>query len=194
MIKFQKDLKKTDEELVNLALGDENYFIYIIKRYKGKLYNYIRRLTNLDAEDIEDVLQDVFIKVYQNLNDFDLDLKFSSWIYRIAHNQTISHYRRAKARPHGNAIDLDNEFIKNLASDFNIEKNMDINLLRKGIYKILDGLNEKYREVLVLKFFEEKNYKEISDIIKKPVGTVASLLNRAKREFREELTRQKIKL
>ncbi len=194
MIKTQKNLEKTDEELVNLALADQDYFLYIIKRYKGKLYNYIRRITNLDTEDIEDILQEVFIKVYQNLNDFDLDLKFSSWIYRIAHNQTISHYRRAKARPQGNAVELDDKLIKSLASDFNIEKNIDINLLRKGIYKILDNLDKKYNEVLVLKFFEEKNYKEISDIIKKPVGTVASLLNRAKDEFRKELAKQKIKL
>ena len=185
---------KTDQELVALTLENQDYFLCIIKRYKIKLFNYIRRITNIDEEEIEDLLQEIFLKAYQNLNDFDRDLKFSSWIYSIAHNQAISHYRKTKVRPQGNLITLEDEKVKNISADLNIEKEIDLEILNKNIFKILYNLDNKYREVLILKFFEEKSYQEISDIIKRPMGTVASLINRAKEEFRKELKRQNIKL
>ncbi len=185
---------KTDEELVALTLANQDYFLYITQRYKEKLYRYIMRLTNIDGEEGEDILQEVFLKVYLNLNDFDANLKFSSWIYRITHNQVISHHRKAKARPQGNTITLDDDEVANIMADLDIEKQVDINILRESIDKILGSLDEKYRNVLVLKYLVEKNYQEISDIIKRPMGTVATYLNKAKQEFRKELAKQNIKL
>jgi RNA polymerase sigma-70 factor, ECF subfamily len=183
---------KTDQELVELALEDREFFAWIISRYKDKLYNYISRITNASAQEAEDILQEVFIKTYRNLNEYDPELKFSSWIYRIAHNQTISHYRKEKVRPLGNAIPLDIEEIKNLAADTNIEKDIDLELMRESIYSVLDSMDEKYRELLVLKYFEEKSYKEISDILKKPIGTVATMLMKAKKDFKNEAKKQKL--
>ena len=145
-------------------------------------------------EDAEDILQEVFMKSYFNLNDFNADLKFSSWIYRIAHNQVISQYRKIKARPEGYAIELSDEIIKKLTSNSNIVKDLDLRILRKNIFKIFDNLDKKYKEVLILKFFEEKDYREISDIIKRPMGTVASLIRKAKLEFKKEFKKQSIKL
>ncbi|MFA5024641.1 MAG: RNA polymerase sigma factor [Patescibacteria group bacterium] len=185
--------KLTDEELVKLTLENQDIFLYLMDRYKQKLSNYIRRITNANQEDIEDTLQEVFIKVYLNLNDFNDDLKFSSWIYRITHNQVISNHRKLKARPEGYAVDIDDQAAKNLAADIDIIGSIDIQIVKRNIFKILDKLDEKYREILILKFLEEKNYQEISDILKKPMGTVASLLNKAKQEFRLELKKQNIK-
>ena len=91
-----KIVEKTDAELVELALENQAYFSDIVYRYQTKLTYYIRRLSNFPDEEIEDILQDVFIKVYKNLNDFDQSLKFSSWIYRITHNEVISKYRKIK--------------------------------------------------------------------------------------------------
>lgn len=185
---------KTDQELAALSLLNQDYFLLIVKRYKLKLFNYIKRLTNIADEDIEDILQEVFIKVYFNLNDFDQDLKFSSWIYRIAHNQVISNFRKRKARAEGYSTGLDDVAAQHIVTDLNIIKDIDKEFLRNNIYKILDNLDAKYREVLILKYFDEKNYNEISDITKKPMGTVASLLNKAKDEFRQEMERQEIRL
>lgn len=188
---------KSDKELVELTLENQDYFLCIVKKYKEKLFRYIMRLTDIGQEDAEDVLQEVFIKAYVNLNNFNSDLKFSSWIYRIAHNQVISHYRKLKARPQGNSVpleDLEYNKVLNIAADFDIKKNIDLELLRKSIFKILNGLDEKYREILILKFFEDMAYEEISDIIKRPIGTVASLMNKAKQEFNKELIKQNIKL
>lgn len=184
----------SDEELVVLALKSQDNFALIINRYKGKLYNYIRRITNVRDEDAEDLLQDVFLKVYLNLNDFDTDLKFSSWIYAIAHNQVISQHRKISVRAEGHSTNLEDESARKLASNINIEKEVDNIYLKDNVNKVLDALPEKYRDILVLKFLEEKNYQEISDILKKPVGTVGSLMNKAKSEFRKELDAQQIKL
>ncbi len=84
---------KTDIELVRLTLTNQENFLYLVNRYDKKLLKFIQRISGLRLEDAEDLLQEVFIKVYQNLNDFDQDLKFSSWIYRIARNQAICYYR-----------------------------------------------------------------------------------------------------
>jgi len=186
--------KSSDEELVKLTLADQDYFVFLVTRYQTKLITYIKRISNAGQEEAEDVLQEVFLKVYLNLNDFDGDLKFSSWIYRITHNQVISNFRKLKARPEGYLIDLDDSGVKRLLGNVNIIEEMDQRILKQGITQILEGLSEKYREILVLKFLEEKSYQEISDIIKKPQGTVASLMNKAKQEFRRELLKQKIKL
>jgi len=190
---FEDGEHKTDEELVTLTLENQNYFVYIIQRYEGKLLSYIRRISNL-GEEAEDVLQEVFIKVYQNLNGFDPKLKFSSWIYRIAHNQVISNYRKIKARPQGSVLDLEEGGLENIADEFDLIGQIEQASLRENIFKILDKMDQKYKEILVLKFLEEKDYKEISDILKKPMGTVASMISRAKKQFQEELEKANIKL
>lgn len=184
----------SDEEMVALALKDQDNFVIVINRYKSKLFNYIRRITSIRDEDAEDLLQDIFLKVYLNLNDFDTDLKFSSWIYAIARNQVISNHRRLNVRAEGHSTNLEDDSARKLASNINIEQELDNIYLKDNVTKVLYGLSEKYREVLVLKFLEEKNYQEISDIIKKPVGTVGSLMNKAKSEFKKELAKQQIKL
>jgi RNA polymerase sigma-70 factor, ECF subfamily len=187
-------LEKTDEELVSLVLADKDYFLYLMRRYERKLLVYILRISSFNRDEAEDILQEVFIKIYENLNDFDPNLKFSSWAYRITHNQVISNYRKTKVRPQAVSLDLNDKILANLSSDLDIEKKVEGDYLRKVIKKILANLDIKYREVLILKFLEEKSYQEISDILKKPMGTVATLINRAKKEFREELERQKIKI
>lgn len=194
MLNQEEAANFSDEELVRLTLADQDNFLYLVERYKGRLTSYIRRLTNVNQEDAEDTLQEVFIKVYQNLHGFKKDLKFSSWIYRITHNQVISNHRKLKARPEGYSVDIEDQAARSLAADIDIEAGADLMLLRQNIFRVLDSIDKKYREVLILKFLEEKNYQEISDIIKKPPGTVASTMNKAKQEFRRELVRQKIKI
>jgi len=182
----------SDADLVRLTLENQSNFLYLVDRYKSRLMNYIRRLTNINDADIEDILQEVFIKVYLNLNDFNSDLKFSSWIYRITHNQVISSYRKLKARPEGYAVNIDDKAALNLAADIDIMAGTDLEITKQKINKVLNGLDRKYRDILILKFLEEKNYQEISDIIKKPAGTVASIINKAKQEFKKEFIQYKI--
>lgn len=184
----------SDLELLNLSLVNQDNFVYLVDRYKGKLSSYIKRLTNVNNEDVEDILQEVFIKVYLNLNDFNKDLKFSSWIYRITHNQVISGHRKIKARPEGYAVVIDDQLANSLAAEIDIKGQVDSKILQKTISLVLAKIEPKYRDVLILKFLEEKSYQEISDILKKPLGTVASLMNKAKQEFKLELEKQNFKI
>ncbi len=180
----------SDEELVTLSLSDPNQYALIVKRYENKLTRYVMHIASLSKEDVQDILQEVFIKVYKNLNDFDDNLKFSSWIYRIAHNETINHLRRAKVRPQAivEVTDDDNQtIIENIKAETNLELEIDKKGLKEVMMKTIQNLDEKYQAVLVLRYFEDKDYQEMSDILKKPVGTVSALLNRAKTKLKEEV-------
>lgn len=186
--------EKTDEELVILTLKNQDYYACLIKRYEKKLTQYVKRITDLSPEDIQDIIQEVFIKTYQNLNDFDQELKFSSWIYRIAHNEAINHIRKIKYK----FISSDNEdkaeILEKITAETNIEYDINLKFFRKNIQEILQNLDKKYKEVLILKYLEDKDYKEISDILQKPMGTIATLINRAKKKFKAELEKNKSKL
>lgn len=184
---------KKDEDLAVLVLDDRDYFLCLMRRYEGKLLRYVRRISSLGEEETEDLLQEVFIKVYKNINDFDNGLKFSSWIYRITHNEVINNYRKSLARPQA-AWDENEKILLSIADEFNVEQEVDQDLLKKDIARLLDKLDGKYREVLVLKFLEEKDYKEISDILRKPMGTIATLVNRAKKQFLKIHKQSKINL
>jgi len=185
---FYLDLEKTsDEELVELALANQNDFSYIVRRYEDKLLRYIRRLSNVSLEEAEDVLQNIFIKVYLNLNDFDSSLKFSSWIYRLAHNEIIDNYRRLKARPQLSNIDINDSQIKELTDKTDLLAEAELISFKESILNAINQLDIKYKEIIILKFIEEKDYQEISDIIKKPMGTVASRINKAKKQLKKIL-------
>ena len=186
------DLEKlSDEELVSLARRNQENFFYLMKRYQNRLLVYIRRLSNFDQDQAEDVLQETFIKTYYNLNDFDQSLKFSSWIYRICHNQLIDAYRRSKARPQNINWEDGLDVIKGLVSEADPAADLDRKYKQGEINKAIAALELKYREVLFLKFFEDRDYKEMSDILKKHMGTIASLLNRAKQKLEEKLKENK---
>ncbi len=182
----------SDEELVEKSLQDIDYFACIYERYEKKLTQYILRISSFSFEEAEDVLQESFIKAWKNLNEFDGNLKFSSWIYRIVHNTTITEWKKSQSKGQDKKQDIDEELFQNLPSSLNIEKEADQKFNNKNIRKILQLMPEKYREVLILKFLEEKDYQEISDILKKPDGTVATLINRAKKSFYETAKQENI--
>lgn len=176
--------EKTDQELVALALENKDLFLYIVMRYEQALLRYIKRLGNFNHEDASDILQESFIKIYRNLNAYNPDLKFSSWAYRICHNHTISHFRKASTKP---VNYLDPQDFSQMKSSLNLHeetaKNLDANLIEEKIYQ----LKPKYRDVIILRFLEEKDYQEISDILKKPIGTISTLINRAKKKLQTSI-------
>ena len=181
--------KQTDQELDAATLKDRNAFAILVSRYEAPLYRYIVRLGAADVEATKDILQEVFIKAYINLNDYDPSLSFSAWLYRIAHNETINQYRKQQNRPRHVEKEEDLELFERIADDLDIEAQSDAVLQRKAIQKVLNALEERYRDVLILRFFEEKTYDEISDILQIPMGTVATYLRRAKAKLKDILKR-----
>ncbi len=176
----------TDRDLIARTRRDSAAFGVLMVRYEAQLLRYIHRILCVSREDAEDILQESFIKAYQNLNAFDDALAFSSWMYRIVHNVAISAWRKQRVRPQGNSIDVDEVFLARIASDEDLEGDLNRTLDRTRIREVFAQMDEKYRAVLVLFFLEEKSYREISDILKKPMGSVATLLSRAKRQFRRQ--------
>lgn len=174
--------KYSDEVLVGLVLTNSDYYACLVNRYTEALRRYVIRLGS-NVSDSDDILQEVFLNAYLHLNDFDKDLKFSSWLYRIAHNQTISAFRKNSVRPTVELSDLAPWQV--IVRDNCPGKQVDQIILQQKMAVILEKLSPKYREVLILKFFEEKDYSEMSDILKKPMGTIATLVNRAKKKLAE---------
>ena len=178
-----KDIE--DNELVALSINDSQYFYCLMKRYEDKLTRYVARLSYMSLDDVADVVQESFINAYQHLNDCDCELKFSSWMYRIVHNQTINFIKKSRQSFKINIDDVDEEFVDWLVDGTNIEKETITKHFNEYVKTIFEKLKPDYKEVLLLKFFEDKDYSEISDILQKPKGTVATLISRAKIQFKE---------
>jgi RNA polymerase sigma-70 factor (ECF subfamily) len=176
--------EKNDIELLDLALVNPNDYQYLMKRYEKKLLLYIQRIIYVGKEDAEDVLQEVFIKVYKNLNGFNRKYQFSSWIYRITHNEAISFIRSRRIEKENVHNNIEEQVFENLASEVDLESEFARNMDKEHVHRILDMLDDKYKDVLILKYIEEMDYNEIADVLKISSGTVGSLINRGKEKFK----------
>lgn len=177
--------KLKDKKLVKLTLQDPSNYKYLVERYEEKLLRYLKRLLYINTEDAEDILQEVFLKAYRNLNSYNPKYEFSNWIYRIAHNEGVSFLRKNKKRKVEIANDSENNLFDSLASDIDLEKEYIEKDSLKKTKEVLSQLDPKYTEVLVLKFLEGMDYNEISEILHIPSGTVGSLISRAKVKLKE---------
>lgn len=178
----------SDEVLAARASRERHLFGILVERYQEKLGRYIRRLGVPRAEDAEDILQNAFVSVFRNLNGFDPSLSFNAWMYRIAHNEAMTFFRKRKVRPEGNTVeDSEAAFERLFSTDDPMEDAVrSHDAARVG--KAIASLSEKDRDVLLLRYFEERDYKEISDILRLPMGSVATLIHRAKKKLAKLLT------
>lgn len=116
---FDNLKSKSDEELAKEASENEDFFYELMNRYETKLIRYILRLAKINQETAEDILQETYIKAYKYINNFDSSLKFSSWIYRIAHNETISYWRKNQKNYSFISIDKETNGLANTLTDMN---------------------------------------------------------------------------
>jgi RNA polymerase sigma-70 factor, ECF subfamily len=182
----EKKQELTDNELVVIIREkDQERYGEIIERYQGKLFSYIYRLIG-NRDEAQDLLQDVFIKTFRNLNSFDVDRKFSSWIYRIAHNEAVNHIKRKSLKRFISWEDIVS--VKDKLITSSVEDGADEAWLKKEMQKevsdAVDKLPLKYKQVLILRYFSDKSYEEISEILGRPVNTVGTLINRAKSKLK----------
>lgn len=181
-----ENINLTDEQLVLIIReNDREIYSLIIKRYKIKLSRYLGKFIG-DSDELEDVLQEVFIKAYKNLYGFDIKRKFSSWIYRIAHNEAVNYLKKNSKLK----ISLDNVEYKVVDDKIDLALKVDRNILKKNVAKGLESVGYRYQEVLKLFFFEDKSYEEISDILRIPVNTVGTLMLRGKKILKKQLLEQ----
>ena len=169
------DVYKTieDEKLVKeIRSKDKELFRYIIDRYQNKLIRYVTYLVR-DKNKAAEIVQETFIKAFINLNGFNINKKFSSWIYRIAHNQSINIIKK-----HYKEVQLNEKL--NIFHSQDIEEEVNKKEMIKKIHKCINQISIRYSEPLSLHFLEDKSYDEISDILQIPIGTVGTRINRAK--------------
>jgi len=167
-------LKLTDEEIVEkVRSNDRNLYAVIIERYKNKLLRYATNLIH-DEDRASHIVQDSLVKAYINLNGFNTKKKFSSWIYRIVHNEAMNIIKKyQKEVPMLDDFDFESE--ENITKDFEQKETS------AHVEKCLKSIPLIYSEPLSLYYLDEKSYEEISDILRIPMGTVAIRMSRAKK-------------
>lgn len=182
----------SDEDLATrVQKGEAELFGVLMNRYTEKLTRYGKKFLS-NADNIDDIVQDVFIKTYQYIQSFDTSLKFSSWIYRIAHNAFVNGLKKQQKSPVLMPdFDLDVFMSHNSYKDPKIEER-EYKELTSMIEQGLDQLKPKYKEVIILHFLEHLSYKDISDILHVPLGTVGIRVMRAKEQLKKIYTDMKI--
>lgn len=165
----------SDAQLVQKTLKNPDDYTFIIDRFETPILRYIFRMTGASHEEVEELGQMTFIRAYRSLNGFDVRLKLSSWLYRIAHNICVDYLRKNSKRNHM-SLDAEDEYSQALIEKIITEDTGSVHLAqdveRRAVRDIIRMLPDKYRTVMILFFLEEKSYEEISDILQIPVNTV----------------------
>jgi RNA polymerase sigma-70 factor (ECF subfamily) len=177
----------TDVELIAKAIsGREDGFEELVRRYQRPITNYVFRMLN-DYDASLDVTQEVFIKVYNSLSRYSSEYKFSTWLYRIAHNAAIDYIRRRS--PNEQSIETEN---KDGAYQLQIEspnptpeQERERSEWRTEIEAVVKCLPAVYRELILLRHAQDLSYDEIAEITGLPLGTVKNRLFRAREMMRE---------
>lgn len=180
--------KYSDEQLVLYVRStDQEAYREVIVRYQEKLLRYARGIV-IDEQVAMDVVQNTLIKAFKNLNGFDTKRKFSSWIYRIAHNEAINEINKGKR-----LISLEgNSWLSDrITSEEDIEEEYTKEEVSEMMKESLEKIDLKYREPLVLYYLEGKDYNEVGEILRMPVGTVGTRINRGKKLLKEVYEQKK---
>lgn len=171
-----------DEEIANrVQMGDRASFRVLVERYEPKMTRYARRFL-FNGDEVKDLVQDVFIKAYVNIRSFDVKQRFSPWLYRIAHNEFVNALRK-KQKERGNIslFDLDVFFPRlSLMAKETADGNFNQKEMKRMLDKSLAALSPKYKEPLILYYFEEMDYRAIADVLHIPISTVGVRLARGK--------------
>lgn len=186
---FSRDLSLvTDRELVAIAIdGFDGSFEELVRRYQRPISAYVYRMVG-NYESALDLTQEIFIKVYNSLNRYRAEFKFSTWIYKIAHNAAVDHLRRTATReqslvigPEGDSFDLPLE-----SARLSPEQESERKERRGEIEAVVRALPANYRELIILRHSQDLSYEEIVDVTGLPLGTVKNRLFRAREMMRQQ--------
>ena len=170
--------------------GDTNAFGEIVEFYKDKVYQLCYRILG-NSFEAEDIAQEAFIRAYMNLDRYNMNKKFSAWLFRIATNLCIDRIRKKKPDYYLDAEISGSDGLTmyaQIASQELLPEDEVANMeLQKIIEKEILNLPEKYRTVIVLKYIEELSLNEISEILDLPIGTVKTRIHRGREALRKQL-------
>lgn len=179
--------RETDEMITaKIQRGQTELFNVLVTRYEQRLLRYGHTFLR-SIEDIEDVTQNVFIKAYINIKSFRTSEKFSPWIYRIAHNEFVNAARKRRDIPLF-SFDFDTMFPQ--LKEKSITEEIDREILKTELFKHLNIIDIKYREPLVLFYFDDLSYTDIADILHLPISTVGVRISRGKTQLKKIISKQ----
>ena len=166
--------------------GPEDTFEELVRRYQRPIVSYVYRILN-DYDSSLDVAQEVFIKVYNSLERYSSDYKFSTWLYRIAHNAAIDHIRRRSGKVQSLETESeDGTYQLQLESPCpGPEQDRERSEWRTEIESVVKCLPSVYKELIVLRHSKDLSYGEIAEVTGLPLGTVKNRLFRAREMMRE---------
>jgi RNA polymerase sigma-70 factor (ECF subfamily) len=170
--------------------GDRRAFAELVELYKDKIYHLGYRMLN-QKQEAEDVVQETFLRVYMNLEKYDENQKFSTWIYRIATNLCIDRLRKRKPNYSIDADMSDNDgtdWHSILSSDeAGPEEELILSETQQNIRDAIQTLPDKYKTVVVLRYLHDMSLQEISDVLDMPVTTVKTRVHRGREFLRKKL-------
>lgn len=179
-----------DDKYVNEAIkGNQDAYKILMDKYQKPLYFHVLKMVR-NHEQVEDLVQEAFMKAFRNLDSYNTNYAFSTWLYRITTNHTIDYLRKKKL----NTTSI-NEPVKTRDGEMDIqikdESETDRGIIRKErkkiIHKAIHDLPKKYRRVIEMRHLQELSYQEISDQLDLPLGTVKAHIFRAREMLYKEL-------
>jgi RNA polymerase sigma-70 factor (ECF subfamily) len=184
-----------DADVVALAQrGREDAFRELVRRYERPVFSLIFRMVR-DSATAEDLAQDTFIKVLNNIDKYRPEFKLSSWLFKIANNVTIDHLRRRQldtismdGSPHAStASDVESTSFDVASTGENALDEMESKELGSAIERAIASLRPEYRSCILLRHVEGRSYEEIAATLDLPLGTVKTYIHRARHELRQQL-------
>ena len=176
----------TDNELVEQAMqGRTEAFSILVDRYRQKVFRTAMGFLH-NADDAEDLTQEIFIKAWHALRSFDRKSAFSTWLYRISVNKAINQIRKNKLRALAGINDEVNQTPDDESADDTITRKEQ----KKEIKKAINELNIKQKKAFVLFYYQELNMKEVADVLKMSQKAAESLVFRARKNLQKELQRK----
>jgi RNA polymerase sigma-70 factor (ECF subfamily) len=170
--------------------GDQNAFSEIVELYKDKVYILCYRMLG-NSHEAEDIAQEAFIRAYVNIDSYNIDKKFSTWLYRIATNLSIDRIRKKKPDFYLDAEVKGTEGLtmySQVAADVALpEEEVESMELQQCVQAEILKLPDKYRAVIILKYIEELSLKEISEILGLPISTIKTRIHRGREALRKQL-------
>ena len=181
-----------DAEIAREVLdGRTERFEILVHRYEAAIYRHAWRILR-SREDAEDITQEAFIRAYTNIRSLNLNWGFFPWFYQILRNLCFSHLRKRKSRPSYSLDAITEQMGATFESDCAAPQDaVQTKELQGKVWQAIAKLDEKHREVIVLRHFRNLSYEQMSKVLFCSIGTVTSRLNHARMKLKEKLERQK---
>ncbi|MCX6557767.1 MAG: sigma-70 family RNA polymerase sigma factor [Candidatus Aminicenantes bacterium] len=179
-----------DQALIKKTLqGEKKAFEELMRKYEKRIFSFVIRMVRNEEVAI-DLTQDFFIKVFNVLDKYNFEYKFSTWAYRICYNLVIDHIRKSQALV--SSLDDDSVSCRDMLNSENVVshdgfKHLSREETKDYVWKLVENIAPKYRELILMRYIQELKYEEIAEITSLPVGTIKNRIFKAKEILKQEM-------